>query len=218
MSTPTNAVNRTRSGTAMTPRLMKAIDVASVAHRHQVRKMTDIPYVAHLFAVAMLVAEFAGELGGRDGAEPEDLVIAALLHDTLEDVPDRYSEAEMRASFGDRVADIVLDLTKVDDPSWQVRSDAYLDHLEHRASVAAVLVSSCDKLHNLTSTLIDLRVQGESLWDRFNAGRPQQLWWYTELARVYAARLAHLPGCRRLTDEFAALVAQLNGTSENPAS
>ena len=72
-----------------------------------------------------------------------------------------------------------------------------------------VLVCACDKTHNLKSTLIDLEAQGESLWGRFNAGREKQLWWYSELARVYSARLGAVPGCERLTGEFTALVGQL---------
>ena len=52
-----------------------------------------------------------------------------------------------------------------------------------------VLVCACDKTHNLKSTLIDLEAQGDSLWGRFNAGREKQLWWYSELAPVYSARL-----------------------------
>ncbi|MFD5867274.1 HD domain-containing protein [Corynebacterium sp. NPDC060344] len=208
------------TSTRMTPRVMKAIDVASIAHRHHVRKMTDTPYAAHLFAVAMLVAEFAdgvdvGEAGeGRTSdaadATAEDMIIAALLHDTLEDVPEHYGVDRMRADFGDRVTGLVEELTKVDDPSWQVRSEAYLQHLEHDASIPAVLVSTCDKLHNLKSTLIDLEAQGDSLWDRFNAGREKQLWWYSELARVYSVRLGEVPGCGRLTGEFTALVEQLH--------
>lgn len=208
-------VNSSQSSmvTRMTPRLMKAIDVAAVAHRQHVRKMTDTPYVAHLFAVALLTAEFADCIGRGEGREnegsPEDLVIAALLHDTLEDVPEHYDADRMRADFGDRVTDIVGELTKIDDPSWQVRSEAYLRRLEHDASEAAALVSACDKLHNLKSTLIDLEAQGDSLWDRFNAGREKQLWWYSELARVYSARLGAVPGCERLAGEFTALVGQL---------
>ncbi|WP_295624605.1 HD domain-containing protein [uncultured Corynebacterium sp.] len=202
--------------TRMTPRLMKAIDVAAVAHRHHVRKMTETPYVAHLFAVALLVAEFADAVAVDAGADrdgegsPEDLIIAALLHDTLEDVPEHYDEDRMRADFGDRVTGIVGELTKIDDPSWQVRSENYLRHLEHQASVAAVVVSACDKMHNLKSTLIDLEAQGTSVWERFNAGRDKQLWWYSELARVYSARLSAVPGCGRLTGEFADLVERLH--------
>ena len=77
---------------SLTPRLMRAIDTAAVSHRDHVRKGSGIPYVAHLYAVMHLVSQATGD---------EDVLIAALLHDTLEDVPEVYPEARMRAEFGE---------------------------------------------------------------------------------------------------------------------
>lgn len=182
----------------LTPRLMRAIDTAAVSHRDHVRKGSGIPYVAHLYAVMHLVSRETGD---------EDVLIAALLHDTLEDVPDVYPESRMRAEFGDRVTEIVLGMTKDDSlPDWQARADAYLDQLEHRAPEESVLIACADKLHNLMSILADEAVLGERLWERFNSGKAQQQWWYGEISRVVEKRLPGLP----LNRELAGLVGQFN--------
>ena len=145
---------------------------------------------------------------GLDGTHTgdEDILIAALFHDTLEDVPEAYSAAEMRADYGDRVTDLVLHLSKDDSLSgWQERADAYLAHLEHHAPPEAVLISCADKLHNLMSILDDHAAQGETLWGRFNSGKERQQWWYGEMHRVVGKRLPGLP----LNEELAGQVERL---------
>ncbi|AJE33015.1 hypothetical protein B842_05830 [Corynebacterium humireducens NBRC 106098 = DSM 45392] len=181
----------------LTRRLMRAMNDAAVHHRDHVRKGSGIPYVAHLYAVMHLVAQHTGD---------EDILIAALFHDTLEDVPEAYSAAEMRADYGDRVTDLVLHLSKDDSLSgWQERADAYLAHLEHHAPPEAVLISCADKLHNLMSILDDHAAQGETLWGRFNSGKERQQWWYGEMHRVVGKRLPGLP----LNEELAGQVERL---------
>ena len=183
---------------SLTPRLMRAIDTAAVSHRDHVRKGSGIPYVAHLYAVMHLVSQATGD---------EDVLIAALLHDTLEDVPEVYPESRMRAEFGDRVTEIVLGLTKDDSlPGWQSRADAYLDHLEHRAPEESVLIACADKLHNLMSILEDHAALGDRLWERFNSTREQQQWWYAQISRVVEKRMPGLP----LNRELAGLAEQFN--------
>lgn len=143
---------------ALSPRLMQAMNTAAVSHRDHVRKGSGIPYIAHLYAVMHLVSQVT---------EDEDVLIAALLHDTLEDVPDIYPETRMRAEFGGRVTDIVLGLTKDDSlPDWQARADAYLQHLAQHAPDESVLIACADKLHNLcrssTTTLFWVRPCGSA--------------------------------------------------------
>lgn len=179
---------------SLTPRLMRAMNAAAVHHRGHVRKGSGIPYVAHLYAVMHLVAQHTDD---------EDVLIAALFHDTLEDVPESYSEAQMRRDYGDRVTDLVLHLSKDDTlPGWQERADAYLAHLEHHAPDEAVLISCADKLHNLMSILDDHAMQGEALWRRFNSGKERQQWWYGQVHRVVDKRLPGLP----LNEELAGQV------------
>lgn len=163
---------------------MRALNAAAVHHRNHVRKGSGVPYVSHLYAVMHLVASETGD---------EDVLIAALFHDTLEDVPEEYGESEMRREWGDRVTDLVVHLSKDDSlPGWQERADAYLAHLEHHAPPEAVLISCADKLHNLMSILDDYAAQGEALWTRFNSGKERQQWWYGQIHRVVGKRLPAL--------------------------
>ena len=81
-----------------------ALKVASKAHRDQVRKGTDIPYISHPVAVALIIGEYTTD---------EDVIVAGILHDVLEDVrPSIYSEADMRGDFGDKITDIVKDVSE----------------------------------------------------------------------------------------------------------
>jgi (p)ppGpp synthase/HD superfamily hydrolase len=169
-----------------------ALVMASDLHRRQKRKETEIPYVAHLLAVAAIVLENGGD---------ENQAIAALLHDAPEDQGGRRTLEMIRSRFGDRVAGIVEDCTDTFEhpkPEWLPRKIAYLDHLEHEADEAALPVSAADKLHNMRAIRADFAQHGDQLWDRFN-GRPgQQLWYFQTLARIYTQRM---PG--RLATTFA---------------
>ena len=183
----------------LTPRLRRALNDAAVHHRDHVRKGSGTPYVAHLYAVMHLVAQVTDD---------EDVLIAALFHDTLEDVPDRYGEGQMRRDFGDRVTDLVRHLTKDgSQPDWQARADAYLAHLEHEAPPEAVLISCADKLHNLMSILDDHATHGDALWERFTSGKERQQWWYGRVQGVVEKRLPGLP----LNGELAGLVEEFRG-------
>ena len=79
-------------------RLVSAFTLAVQVHGDHVRKGTGVPYLTHLMAVSSLVAEYGGD---------EDLMIAALLHDTLEDRPDRITLPQIIARFGSRVGHVV---------------------------------------------------------------------------------------------------------------
>ncbi|MEP7204609.1 MAG: HD domain-containing protein [Candidatus Saccharibacteria bacterium] len=169
---------------SFTPRLDNAVRQAARAHEHakQHRKGSDVPYIIHPFGV-MIIASNA--------TDDEDILIACLMHDVLEDVSsDIYSESAMRADFGDRVVTIVLDVTKNDLlADWHERSRAYLHHLEHEASDEAVIVSASDKIHNLLSILTDYETSGEELWQRFTTkSSADQLWWYQSILAVITQR------------------------------
>lgn len=163
----------------MTARLGKGFEAALVyatqLHATQTRKGTDIPYVSHLLAVASLVLEAGGD---------EEEAIAALLHDGPEDQGGLATLAKIRVLFGPRVGDLVAgcsDTFAAHKPAWKARKQAYLDHLR-AAGPSVRLVSCADKLHNARAILADYRRDGEALWDRFNAGRDDILWYYRALA------------------------------------
>jgi len=149
----------------------QALPYAARAHRYQLRKGTSTPYVTHLLAVAAIV----GENGGT-----EDEVVAALLHDAPEDQGGEERLEEIRARFGDQVAEIVdgcTDTYENPKPPWRERKERYLAHLGD-ASGSVRLVSSADKLHNARAVLSDYRSIGEDLWTRFNGGKDGTLWYY----------------------------------------
>src|SRR6202046_3706106 len=156
------------------PRFLRAFQFAAEKHAGQTRKASTIPYIAHLMGVASLVLEAGGD---------EDLAIAALLHDVVEDCGGAPILTEVRRRFGKRVAHVVDGCTDSDTdpkPPWRERKENYLRHLK-RADAGTRLVSAADKLNNIRSILTDYREIGESVWARFNGGRDGTLWYYRAL-------------------------------------
>jgi (p)ppGpp synthase/HD superfamily hydrolase len=179
-----------------TQRLELAIRKATVAHAEQKRKGGDWPYIIHPFSVMCIASEVTDD---------EDILIACLLHDVIEDVPERYSEADMLQDFGERVMDIVKGVTKDSSlPAWQDRADAYLAHMRI-ASIESVTVSAADKIHNLMSVLQDYEELGDKLWARFNAGKERQQWWYREVLKVLKSRIPDSPLTAQLEEEVLVL-------------
>jgi (p)ppGpp synthase/HD superfamily hydrolase len=184
--------------TILSQRFEEALVYATRLHAQQMRNGTQVPYVSHLLAVSSLVLEAGGG---------EDEAIAALLHDGPEDQGGRATLEEIRRLFGGPVAGIVAecsDTLESKKPPWQQRKEAYLRHLP-AASGSARLVSCADKLHNARAILADYRAHGDLLWDRFNAGRDDILWYYSELARIFSAH-----GPPQLARELVLVVDQLH--------
>ncbi len=156
---------------AYTERLDDAIALAVADFRHVRRKGTEIPYLTHLLAVTALVGENGGD---------EDQLIAAILHDWLEDV-EGASAASLEARFGARVARIVAALSDSEvlpKPPWAARKLAYVARLAGMPAEVK-LVSAADKLHNARSLRLDVERHGLATLDRFTGGRQGLLWYYT---------------------------------------
>jgi (p)ppGpp synthase/HD superfamily hydrolase len=169
---------RTQRSTSLGPRFLRAFEFAAEKHKGQTRKASTIPYIAHLMGVASLVLEAGGD---------EDLAIAALLHDVVEDCGGAPMLKEVRRRFGARVAKIVDGCTDADThpkPPWRERKEKYIRHLKS-ADADTRLVSAADKLNNVRSILSDYRAIGESVWSRFNGGREGTLWYYRTLRDVF---------------------------------
>ncbi|AIN81933.1 MULTISPECIES: HD domain-containing protein [Corynebacterium] len=187
----------TFASTRPSERLMRGIATASRAHDGHYRKGSGVPYISHPMAVMLIAASVTND---------EDVLLAALFHDILEDVPENYSRAEMEDEFGPRVVEIVEGVTKDSSlPSWQERADAYLEQLS-RGSAESIIVAAADKFHNLSQTLEDLDREGHSLWRRFRSTSSQQLWWYTNVRNVIAERLPDMP----LLDDLDILIERLD--------
>src|SRR6266581_8934404 len=117
------------------PRFLRAFQFAAQMHSGQTRKASTIPYIAHLMGVASLVLEAGGD---------EDLAIAALLHDVVEDCGGAPMLKEVRRSFGSRVAKVVDGCTDTDvcpKPPWLERKEKYIAHLQ-KADADTRLVSA----------------------------------------------------------------------------
>lgn len=181
----------------------EALAFAVDLHREQPRKGTGVPYVSHLLSVAALVLEHGGS---------EEQAIAALLHDAVEDQGGKPRAVEIRARFGDLVADIVDGCTDTDvspKPPWRLRKEAYVARV--RSEPAHVrLVSAADKLHNARTMVTDLRVHGPELWKRFNAGRDETLWYLESLVEAFREG-----GTMPIVEELARTVAELRAVSSN---
>jgi GTP pyrophosphokinase len=191
------------------PRFQRAFEFAAKQHAGQTRKASTIPYIAHLMGVASLVFEAGGD---------EDLAIAALLHDVVEDCGGAPMLERIRRRFGSRVAKIVdgcTDAYGLPKPPWHDRKVSYISRLKKEDDETR-LVSAADKLNNVRSILSDYRVIGESVWSRFNGGRDGTLWYYRTLRDEF---LRSKPN--RITRDFDLAVRDLESLTagkKSPAS
>jgi (p)ppGpp synthase/HD superfamily hydrolase len=181
----------------------EALILAVELHRDDVRKGKRTPYAAHVLGVCALVLQDGGN---------EDEAIGALLHDALEDHPDEISAKHIEKRFGQAVLEIVRSCTDTPPnytggpkPAWRKRKEEYLNHLD-LASPSARRVSLADKVYNIRELVDDLRIEGDATWERFNAGRDDQLWYYREIQR----RMHDAGQAGMLMREFDAAFAELD--------
>ena len=160
----------------LSPLFDEALVWASSLHRTQLRKGTNVPYLAHLMGVSSLVLEDGGT---------EIQASAGLLHDTVEDWGIQI-EPDLRRKFGCEVLKIVIECSDAmpvggaEKPPWAIRKQRYVDHLEV-ASPSALIVSAADKLHNARTILSDLDATRH--WPDFNACYHQTLWYYEIISK-----------------------------------
>lgn len=198
----------------------QALLYTSTVHNDHLRKGTQIPYLSHLMAVSALVLE-----GGGD----EAAAIAGLLHDAPEDRGGQARLDDIRARFGDRVAEIVRrccdSLVEGETKApWQERKAAYLTHLAATdpadpLEADYLLVTTADKLHNAQAILRDFRsyhARGEApaFWARFTGkgGKTtaEIIGYYQALAETLERLLAGAaPERRALAREFVETVGRL---------
>jgi (p)ppGpp synthase/HD superfamily hydrolase len=208
---PDNATPASRLAESA-PLILEATQLAWAWHGNQTRKGRSTSYVSHLLEVTGLVIR-AG--GGHEA------VIAALLHDGLEDAPDPEQrarrEALIRERFGPAVLQIVLDCTDTTAAEasstkgpWRERKERYIAQLA-AAGPDSRLVAACDKRQNLGDLISDLRFEGLDTLDRFNAGATEQLWYFESLLEVFRSAV---PGV--VAAELEALVSEFRGWVDTP--
>ncbi len=119
---------------------VKAIAFAADKHRNQRRKDKDAsPYINHPIALADVLANEAG-------IDDQNVLIAAILHDTIEDT--ETTQQELSRLFGDKITAIVLEVTDNKDLPKAERKRLQIEHAPH-ASRGAKLIKLADKICNI---------------------------------------------------------------------
>ncbi len=149
--------------------LNKAICFAVERHTGQLRKGTTRPYITHPLETMTILSSMNADT---------NLLIAGVLHDILEDT-DTIRE-EITERFGHDVASLVLSHTEDKTRSWEERKQTAVKELKS-ASIRAKALVMADKVSNLRSMYADHKQVGEQLWERFNAPKDKQAWYYREI-------------------------------------
>ena len=163
--------------------LFDAIEFAARAHRMQLRKGTNVPYIVHPLRVATILLE-------NDCCDAT--VIAGILHDTVEDTP--VTLGEIFLCFGEHVTRIVEGVSEDKSLSWEQRKAHTIESMR-TAPVEVLLVTCADKLDNIQSIQDDLALRGEKVWGKFKRSKQQQGEYYRGLAEVLVSRAEGEPSC-----------------------
>lgn len=158
----------------LSEKVIKALEVAAKAHQNQHRKGSELPYIVHPVEVAMTLLSCG---------EREELVIAGLLHDILEDT--EATEAFIKNQFGEEILDLVLGasekLENRDNTPWLERKEHTIEYLKNAGRDIQIIACS-DKLSNIKSMIRDYEMLGDQLWQRFSTkSMEDQRWYYTKI-------------------------------------
>ena len=170
-------------------KISRAFDFAYKAHNGQTRKASDIPYIIHPIEVAVILIKNKAR---------NNVVIAGLLHDVVEDTP--ISLEEIRNEFGEEIARLVDGATEPLTPiiedekaNWKKRKKHTIKLIK-TADIDLKMLSCADKLANIRSKLEDYEKLGEKLWKKFNAPKEDQEWYYRSMLNSYGQKpsITHL--------------------------
>ena len=188
-----------------TKRLYDAFNFADNAHSGQLRK-DGTPYITHPLAVAEIVAELELDT---------DSIIAALLHDTIEDTGATHEEIAKR--FGPAVADLVEGVTKLTRVQYTSKEEEQMENLRKMLMAMAkdirvILIKICDRLHNMrTMEYQTPRKQKEKALETMEIYAPiahrlgmQRIKWELEDTSL---RYLDPVGYKEISDELAARAA-----------
>ena len=158
----------------------------------------------HVTSVALIVADY-----GFD----EDTIIAALLHDTLEDTD--LDPEVIRSEFGELVLATVQDVSEPPKPKpWRERKEVYIEQLRVTPRAGARAVASADKIHNLSKMTEGLRLQGGRFVKPFSASLEQMEWYQKAVLATLRAAWSHeiLDEHAKQTEAFLDAVAHVRAT------
>lgn len=150
-----------------TPKMQLAIRFMVKTHevyQKQKRKGKDVPYISHPLTVGLILARAGGS---------EDLIIAGILHDTIEDsvAEKKVTRGMLEERFGATVADLVESVTELPkDVPWDARKQEALDHID-TFTHDSVLLKSADVIANNAELLEDFAVDGNETFERFSESK-----------------------------------------------
>ena len=158
----------------------RAIQYAVFAHAGTKRKGKERPYILHPIEAMTIAAGIT---------EDEEVLAAAVLHDTIEDTPTTREDLEDR--FGPRVTELVLSQSenkREGQPAtatWKVRKEESIEHMRSTDDIQAKKLYLSDKLSNIRSVYRDLERDGDPFWNKFHQNDPiEQSWYYLTIAEL----------------------------------
>jgi (p)ppGpp synthase/HD superfamily hydrolase len=131
--------------------LIKAVQFAGEKHKGQYRRESGLPYVIHPITVAFLLAE------NKESKKLEELMVAALLHDTLEDTDATFEE--IAREFTPMVASLVLELTSDPEEIEEIGKNEYLTKKMVGMSSYALVIKLADRLSNIMDRALPTRIE-----------------------------------------------------------
>ena len=146
--------------------LNEAVIFAVRRHSGQFRKGTRLPYIVHPLETLSILVNMKADTA---------LMAAGVLHDVIEDTD--TSEKELLERFGEDVCRLVMSHSEDKSKSWDERKKHAVSELK-KSSFRVKMLVMADKVSNLRSIYADYRDMGEELWERFNAPREKQEWYY----------------------------------------
>ncbi len=164
-------------------KIEQAIRAAAILHQDQLRMGTlPLPYISHLMAVVLILSDYTDD---------EDTIVAAFLHDTLEDTD--YTIDELREDFGGPVSEIVLSLTEPKaigerKLSWLDRKREYNKQLK-LASDKALMIAAADKSHNFRTIVEEYSNDHKRFLKDFGPQTADRMEIYQTLANTLNSRL-----------------------------
>lgn len=148
-------------------KLNQAIIYATERHAGQLRKGSTKPAIVHSLETMMILDHMEADI---------DLMIAGVLHDTVEDTTATIEE--IREIFGDEIAHLVWEHTEDKTRSWQERKQQAIKSLNDASFEVKILVLA-DKISNMRDILADYRKIGDQVWNHFSVGKEKQAWYYS---------------------------------------
>ena len=186
-------------------KIERAIQFALAAHAGAKRKGKDRPYILHPIEVMSIVAAMTGD---------EDVIAAAVLHDTVEDTD--TTPADIEREFGPRVRDLVMaesedKMTHLPaEASWKSRKQATIEHLK-TVGRDEKLICLGDKLANIREMSRDHALIGDELWERFNQkDKAMHAWYYRSVYSILVGEFGNVPAMA----EYKQLLTQIFGEAD----